>query len=332
MILTGDVGGTKTRLAWCSKQGLRLKIEGERFFNSRDYPSFEAVLEAFLKERRNDLAGACFGIAGPVAEGRSQATNLPWMVDARALERLLGLSRVGLLNDLEAMAYGTQVLPEDAVVVLNSGQGHARGSIGILAAGTGLGEAALIWNGEGFTAMASEGGHADFAPRNELEFGLLQFLSRQHGHVSYERVLSGPGKIQIYEYLKQAGLGEEPGWLAHELSKADPSPVISEMALNGKSKLCAKALELFVSIYGAEAGNLALKVLARGGIYLGGGIAPSILPLLRSGVFMKAFTDKGRFEGLLRKIPVRVILDERASLYGAAHHVLTGCGITQRES
>lgn len=323
MILTGDVGGTKTKLAWCISQGSRLKVEGERSFKSQDYPSLEAILEEFLKGHSNGVEGACFGIAGPVVGDRSQTTNLPWVVDAKVLGRFLKPARVGLLNDLEAMAYGTQVLPENAIEVLNAGQAQPRGPIGILAAGTGLGEAALFWNGEGYQAMASEGGHADFAPRNDLEIGLLQFLSKQFGHVSYERVLSGPGKVQIYEYLKQADCGEEPDWLTKELSKGDPSPLISEMALNGKSKLCASALELFVSIYGAEAGNLALKVLARGGIYLGGGIAPSILPLLRSGIFMKAFTDKGRFKGLLEKIPVCVILDERAPLYGAAHYALT---------
>ena len=197
-----------------------------------------------------------------------------------------------------------------------------QGAIAVIAAGTGLGEAALMWNGRRYQAVASEGGHADFAPRNELEIELLRYLAKQFGHVSYERILSGPGKVSLYQFLRERRHGEEPPWLTALLAGGDPSPVISEMALNGRSELCAQALRLFVSIYGAEAGNLALKYLARGGVYVGGGIAPTILPLLQDGAFTRAFADKGRLSALLSDIPIRVILEERTALFGAAYYGL----------
>jgi len=320
MILAGDIGGTKTNLAWCTSRDGRVTLISQRSFASQQYPGLEAILEDFLREHAGDLTGACFGIAGPVVDGRAHPTNLPWLVDVRALQRTLGLKAVGLINDLEATAYGIQALPEEAFAVLNAGDPQPHGTIAVIAAGTGLGEAALIWNDLRYQAVASEGGHADFAPRNELEMELLRYLTRQFGHVSYERLLSGPGKVSIYQFLKETGRGEEPAWLTQVLAHGDPSPVISEMALNGRSELCVKALKLFTSIYGAEAGNLALKYLARGGVYLGGGIAPKMLPLLQDGTFMQAFADKGRLSELLSRIPVRVILEERTALYGAAFY------------
>ncbi|PIQ83669.1 MAG: glucokinase [Candidatus Omnitrophica bacterium CG11_big_fil_rev_8_21_14_0_20_63_9] len=320
MILAGDVGGTKTNLALCTSHDGRVTPISQRSFPSQQYPGLETILEEFLESHTRDLTGACFGIAGPVVDGRSHPTNLPWLVDVRVLQRTLGLDSVELINDLEATAYGVQTLPEEAFTVLNAGDPQPHGTLAIIAAGTGLGEAALIWNGHRYQAIASEGGHADFAPRNELEMELLRYLVKQFGHASYERLLSGPGKVSIYQFLKETGHGEEPAWLTEVLAHGDPSPVISEMALNGRSELCVKALKLFTSIYGAEAGNLALKYLARGGVYLGGGIAPKMLPLLQDGTFMQAFMDKGRLAVLLSRIPVRVILEERTALYGAASY------------
>ncbi len=320
MILAGDIGGTKTNLGWFEMRAGRLTAQGERRFPSQQYASLEAILEEFIQGHERDTTGACFGIAGPVAEGRSQTTNLPWVVDATVLQRTLKLGHVGLINDLEATAYGTQTLPEEAFEVLNAGRSKPHGTMAVIAAGTGLGEAALIWDGRQYRAMASEGGHADYAPRNELEIELFRYLSKRFGRVSYERVLSGPGKVNVYQFLKETGRGDEPPWLTALLADGDPCPVISEMALNGRSQLCAEALDLFVSIYGAEAGNLALKTLALGGVYVGGGIAPKILQKLRDGAFMKAFTDKGRLAAVLSQIPVRVILEERTALFGAAHY------------
>jgi glucokinase len=320
VVLAGDVGGTKTNLALFTNQAGRLQPIAQRSFPSRQASGLEAILKEFLQGDTVRLAGACFGLAGPVVDGRCQATNLPWVVDANSLQRALGCNAVGLLNDLEATAYGIQTLAPEACVVLNAGHPQPRGAIAVIAAGTGLGEAALIWDGSRYRAVASEGGHTDFAPRNELEIELLRDLGKQFGHVSYERIVSGPGKVGVYQFLRETGRGAEPEWLAGLLRAGDPSPVISEMALNGRSELCAHALKLFVSIYGAEAGNLALKYLARGGVYVGGGIAPTILPMLQDGTFMRAFADKGRFSALLSDIPVRVILEERTALFGAAHY------------
>ena len=323
MILAGDVGGTKTQVALFRRSGAKLRLVAHRSVRSRRYPGLGAIVKEFLTRARVRPVRACFGVAGPVLNDRSQATNLPWVIDARTLTRTLGLRAVSLINDLEAMAYGALTLPPSAFAVLKRGAAQPHGAIAVIAAGTGLGEAALIWDGRRYRAVPSEGGHADFAPRNELEVALLRSLAKRFGHVSYERILSGPGKVAIYRFLKTSGRGTESARVAAQLAaEDDPSPLISELALSGRSALCAKTLDLFVSIYGAEAGNVALKVLARGGVYIGGGIAPSILPKLKSGAFIRAFTDKGRLKPLLSRIPVRVILEEKAALYGAAHYAL----------
>lgn len=326
MILAGDIGGTKTHIGSFAAVGGKLKLAAEQSFPSSSYPGLEAIIERFLAVHPGRITSACFGIAGPVEQGRCQTTNIPWIVDAKSLRRALGVEVVWLINDLEAMAYGLLTLPSSAFATLNAGQPQPHGMIAVIAAGTGLGEAILVWNGERYQAVASEGGHTDFAPRNALEIELLQYLLKQFNHVSYERILSGPGKVSVYQFLKDAGYGKEPAWLIALLAKGDPSPVISEMALNGRSELCVKALTLFVSIYGAEAGNLALKCLARGGVYVGGGIAPTILPLLKDGTFLQAFSDKGRMASLLSRLPVRVVLEPRAPLFGAAHYATMRSG------
>lgn len=320
MILAGDVGGTTTRLGCFPVEDEACVPVAQCNVPTRNYPALEAILEEFLSGRAVQLRGVCLGVAAPVVEGRTQPVNLPWVVETQALQRLLGLEAVWLINDMEATAYGTQVLSEGASAVLQSGQPAPRGNLVVIAPGTSLGEATLIWDAQGYRAIASEGGHADYAPRSATELALYASLAKTVGHVSYARVLSGPGLHTIYQFLKAEGVGEEPPWLADQLLNRDPSECISAAALEGRSRLCAQAVDLFVSILGAEAGNLALRSMARGGVYVGGGIAPRILEKLRDGTFLKAFVDKGRLKPLLSTIPVRVILEEQAALYGAASH------------
>jgi glucokinase len=327
IILAGDIGGTKTLLALFSKEKEGMSPLREEVFPSRHYHDFGDVLKEFLKEEHGPIERACFGVAGPVLGGRCETTNLPWVVDAGEISRDFGIASVTLLNDLEATAYGTMTLTEKDYFILNEGEkqgahpeGEGRGNRAIISAGTGLGEAIIFWNGSRYEPSASEGGHADFAPRNHLQVQLLEYLWKQYPSISYERVLSGPGLLNIYHFLRESGQGAEPPWLSKRLSTEDPSAVISETALNGTADLCVKALDLFVSIYGAEAGNLALKALATGGIYVGGGIAPKILQKLRDGTFIKTFIDKGRFSSFMSRIPVWVLLDEKTALRGAAYY------------
>jgi glucokinase len=322
MLLAGDIGGTKVHLSLLRIEKDTAQRVRSRRFESRRYPSLEAVLSEFLGPHPPRISRACFGVAGPVVEGRCQTPNLPWSLDEGLLRGVLRTSRVRLLNDLEAMAYGVLALGPRDLAVLHPGK-NRRGNAAVLAAGTGLGQSCLLWDGARYHPQASEGGHADFAPRNALERGLHEHLERAYGHVSYERVLSGPGLHAIYLYLRDTGHGPEPRWLAERMARADPSAVVSEVALAGRSALCRRALELFVSVYGAEAGNLALRHLALGGIYLGGGIAPKILPALRWGPFLKAFLAKGRLRPLLEEIPVRVILSPKTALWGAERFAAT---------
>ena len=317
MILAGDIGGTKTILAFLfsdKKQTLRL----EKTYQSQAYPNLEAVIEDFMKGREESVSSACFAVAGPIVDGRCEATNLPWVVDAQRLKDAFGFNSVSLLNDLEATALGALYLEDQEIRVLNRGEADSRGNMAVIAAGTGLGEAGLFWDGSRYRPIASEGGHSDFAPRNPIEIQLLEYLLKKFRTVSYERVLSGPGLFDIHQFLKESGHGDEPAWVTERLKKEDPSAVIAEVGLSGKVSLCMKSMELFVSLYGAEAGNLALKFMATGGVYIGGGIAPKILDKLVDGTFLKAFTDKGRFASLMRRIPVKVILNPKTALRGAA--------------
>jgi glucokinase len=253
-----------------------------------------------------------------VVDGRCVTTNLPWQLDEGVLARAIPAPRVRLLNDLEAAAHGVLTLPPDKVEPLQAGKAR-KGNMVLIAAGTGLGEAILVWDGARHLVIASEGGHADFAPRNDLEVDLLRFLQKEFGHVSYERVLSGPGLYNIYRFLRDTGHALEPQWLGDRLRSGDPSAVVSEVGLAGGHPLCTTALDLFVSIYGAEAGNLALKALAVGGVFIGGGIAPKISAKLADGSLLAAFSDKGRYRDLMGSIPVHLVLDPRAPLLGAAH-------------
>jgi glucokinase len=320
MILAGDIGGTNTRLALIEAKNGGMQILFEKTFPSRERTSLEATLVEFLSLQNCDLTRASFGIAGPVRNGRCEATNLPWVVDSKTVAKQLRLKRVGLINDLVANAYGIALLESKDFVILNKGARDAKGNRAIISAGTGLGEAGMYWDGEVHRPFPSEGGHTDFAPRNHLEIELLNYSMSHYRRVSYERLVSGPGLVHVYQFLRDTGKGEEPPWLADQMRHGDPAPIISQLALDGKSPLCRQALELFVSLYGAEAGNLALKLMATGGVYLGGGIAPKIISKLREPAFMNAFTAKGRMRPLLQDIPVRVIMNPKTALLGAARH------------
>ncbi len=341
MILAGDIGGTKTILALFDWKTERVEPARERTFASADFKSFEEILEEFLKPpaKTPDSTGekpapenseatepaevppieaACFGVAGPVIENRSRTTNLPWVVDGTELAARFKIQTVHLLNDLEATAYGLLVLRPDESEVLNVGAPPpTKGAMALLAAGTGLGEAILFWDGVRYRPMPSEGGHADFAPNSDIEIELLRYLRASYLHVSYERVLSGSGLHAIYEFLRDTKKNE-PTWLAEKLKIGDPAAVIAEAGLKGQAEIANQALDLFASIYGAEAGNLALKALALDSVYIGGGIAPKLLAKLKDGAFMKGFTNKGRYKRLLSAVPVRVIMNQKTALLGAA--------------
>jgi glucokinase len=318
MILAGDIGATNSRLAFFEGTPDQLRSSDVEIFPSADFAGLADMVRKFLEMHKQPVEAACFGLPGAVVNGRVEATNLPWVVDSRQISSELGFSKVQLLNDLYANAHGIALLAESDLVVLNSGLTQASGNRALLSAGTGLGEAGLIADPQGaYHPFPSEGGHADFAPRNDLEMELLRYLLGRFEHVSYERVLSGPGLNNLYQFLRDTGRGQEPGWLAEQMAQGDPPAVISKSALEGTSEICVQALDIFVSVYGAEAGNLALKMFATGGVYVGGGIAPKIIRKLSSTVFMKSFTAKGRSSGLLKEIPVRVITNDKTALLGA---------------
>ncbi len=325
MYLAGDLGGTKTVLALFERQGDDLSPVRESTFPSREFATFDEVLGAFFKERTEPaLRSSCFGVAGTVVDGRCKMTTDPpgWVLDERALAETLSISRVKLLNDLEAMAFGMLHLRPEELIPLNPGAVTGRkGNVGVIAAGTGLGEALLYWDGQAYHPIASEGGHGDFGPRTDLEVALMRHLRAKFGfHVSYERVLSGPGFSNIYGFLRDRGEVPESPEVAEKLKTGDPNATISELGLAGSDPLCAATVDLFCDIYGAEAGNLALRAVAIGGVFLGGGIAPKVLPALRKGGFLPNFIAKGRFADFLKQIDVRVALNPAAPLLGAAHY------------
>jgi glucokinase len=319
MLIAGDIGGTKTLLALYVPEAGPRKPVAQAEFHSADYPSLDDVVRAFVAQVNLPVEAACFDVAGPVISGRARLTNLPWVLDEGMMQQSLGLKRVTLLNDLKAVAYAIPHLGPDDVHTINDGRADPHGPLAVIAPGTGLGEAFLIWNGNEYVACSSEGGHADFAPTNETQAALWQHVFHRYGHVAYERVCSGSGLPNIYDFLRDSGHAPEPPEFAGALASApDPTPVIVQAALEDPANaLCAATLDLFVSILGAEAGNLALKVLATGGLYLGGGIPPRIGSRLDDGRFMQAFVSKGRFTDLLAKIPVKLITTQ-AALFGAA--------------
>lgn len=319
MILAGDVGGSKTALALFDDQ---LRPVREEVFPSQEHASLEMVLENFLRQPAPALVGACFAAAGPVEAGVVETTNVPWRIETRSLSRLLGSIPVWLINDLQATALGILTLPDSSFALLQPGRPPAgRSTIAVIAPGTGLGEAVLVADRGGHRALPSEGGHADFAPGTDVEIELWRLLRERHGgHVSYERVLSGDGIGDLYDFSR-ARIGEpEPAWLAREMAAGDRNAAISRAALDRKDAACVDALDLFAAVLGAEAGNLALRTLAVGGVVIGGGIAPHIVPLLQAGGLIERFNRKGRFAEWNRKVTVRVTLDPRAALFGAAAH------------
>jgi glucokinase len=321
LVLAGDIGGTKINLALFSLHGGRLRSEVFQTCPSKRYSGLIPVLKEFLDANARSIDAASFGIAGPVVDGKVKTPNLPWLIDTAEVRQALKLEAVTLLNDLEATAYGISTLEDDEFYPLNEGTLRHSGSKALIAAGTGLGQAILYDDGRHFRPLASEGGHADFAPRNDLEIELLRYLIGRFAHVSYERVLSGPGLFNIYRFLKEARGMEEPRWLSDRLAAAEDASVeISKAGLGGEAEICIKALDLFVSIYGAEAGNLALRGKAVRGLYVGGGIAPKILAKLKDGTFMGAFVDKGRYHDFVAAIPVQVVLNDQSALRGAAYH------------
>jgi glucokinase len=318
MILAGDIGGTHSRLAFYEVTNGHFRLVSSSVFPSWQYASLDEIAIKFVQTMNERPDAACFGVAGPVRNGRVEATNLPWIIDASKLATELHLAKAMLINDLEASAWGISSLDAADVVALNEGKGAPTGNQAVVAAGTGLGEAILYWDDKKYRISATEGGHSDFAPRNDLEIEMLKYLLNRYGRVSNERILSGPGLVNVFEFLRDSGRGVQPAWLANEMASSDPAAAISNSALSGTCPLSEHALELFVSVYGAEAGNLALKSMALGGVYIAGGIAPKILPKLTGTTFLKAFVDKGRMRGLMETMPVKIITNDRLALLGAA--------------
>jgi glucokinase len=320
IVLGGDIGGTNTRLGLFEIQQGRLSTRSLRTFPSKEYDHLDVIVAEFIAQCECSWDAACLAVAGPVHEGRVATTNLPWLVDATALALQLRLPQVGLINDLEAIGYGIPQLQASDLVTLAEGPPGATGNQAIIAAGTGLGQAGCFWDGQRLKPYACEGGHADFAPRNELEIDLLRHMLRKFPRVSYERVLSGAGLFDLYVFLHRSERGDEPAPLTETIYQQAHPAVIVRAALDGRSQRCALALDLFVSLYGAEAGNLALKAMARGGVYVAGGIAPRIVDWMKRGGFMHAFLDKGRMQPLLESMPVHVVTNGNVGLLGAARY------------
>jgi glucokinase len=318
MILAGDIGGTHARLAFFDVVDGRFNLVSASIFPSREYTGLDEIVAKFVSTANLHADTACFGIAGPVRNGRVEASNLPWIIESKRLADELKISQAVLINDLEANAWGIPALDAKDVVALNQVKGLPLGNQAVIAAGTGLGQAGMYWDGHKHHVFACEGGHTDFAPRNQLEVELFNYLSARFGHVSYERIISGPGLVNVFNFLRDTGRGTPAQWLVDQMTQSDPAAAISRAANDGKCALCEQAVDLFTSIYGAEAGNLALKIMATGGVYLGGGIAPKMLAKLSGPLFMQAFISKGRMQALLESMPVRVITNDRIALLGAA--------------
>lgn len=321
MLLAGDIGGTKTVLALFALQADGLESHYEATFWNRDYTSLEAVVSDFLVGVTASISSACFGVAGPVVQGRAEITNLPWVISAADIQARFDFPQVFLLNDLEAIANAVSYLTADDLVTLNAGLPEPHGAIAVIAPGTGLGEAFLVWNGRTYQAHPSEGGHVSFGPTNPTQIELLAHMLERYDHVSVERVCSGSGIPNLYDCLKQSGRYVEPEWLREALATAvDPTPIIVKAALENHEAISVATLDLFLDILADEASNLALKVLSTGGVYLGGGIPPRILPQLQQSRFLEVFNNKGRFSDLMRKMPVHVIRNPKSALYGAAYY------------
>jgi glucokinase len=318
LILSGDIGGTNTRLALINADQGRIELLRETIFSSNEFSGLLEIARLFIADHQISVDRACFGIAGPIHGRTCETTNLPWRVDADELQTALDISQVDLLNDLEAIAWGLPAMTSDQLYTLHSGTGDGIGNRLVIAAGTGLGQAGLFWDGADHHPFASEGGHADFAPGNEIEFQLLRYLQQRYDHVSWERIVSGQGLSNIYNFLLQHNDQQTPDWLAQQFQTGDKSAAISRAAMDSQDAICQEALAMFIRLYAAEAGNHALKMMAKGGVYLAGGIPPKIIEWLKRPQFMQTFLAKGRMSELMASMPVRVILDDRCGLYGPA--------------
>jgi len=322
MILAGDIGATHSRLAAFETQGNRLQCAVEKIYSSQEHNGLAEIVAHFTRTEGIPAQAACFGVAGPVRGGRSKISNLPWVIDSRELAAQLKLPRVGLINDLEAFAYGIDALDSADLVVLSEGAPDAEGNTAVISAGSGLGEAGLYWDGYRHHPFACEGGHTDFAPKNDVETALLQYLMKKFDHVSYERILSGPGIKNVYDFLKETGREEEPAWLTEQMATTHDAPaLISELALANRAAICERTLAIFVSVFGAEAGNCALKFMSTGGIFVAG-IAAKIVSKMKEAAFMDAFLNKGRMKALLDGVPVKIVLNDDSGLIGAARYTL----------
>jgi glucokinase len=324
IILAGDIGGTKSNIATFSLVGNSLSLVRAQKYSSAGYPGLGAIIREYLGSSEVHFLAACFGVPGPVHEGRAKPTNLSWGVDAAELAEEFKIPHVSVLNDLEANAYGISQLQAADFAVVQEGAPQATGNRCVVSPGTGLGEAGLFWDGKRHHVWACEGGHTDFGPRSALEIALLEHLQKQFGHVSPERIVSGMGIENIYKFLRDTGRGKELPAVAREMKTVDPNVVISKYADSGDCPMCSQTLEIFVGCLGAEASNMALKAMATGGVYLGGGIPAKMLSRIQSVGFLHAFCDKGRLSSLMESIPVRVILNDQAALLGAAHYALEG--------
>lgn len=323
MILAGEIGATRTRLAAFEKEGSRLHLVVEKTYLSHEHEGLSEIIAAFIKAEGIAVHQACFGVAGPVRRGRSKISNLPWVIDSRDLAKQLKLDSVGMINDLEAYAYGIDGLGAKDFVTLNEGSEDAEGNRAVISARTGLGVAGLYWDGFRHHPFACEGGHSDFAPRNALEMEMLAYLQKKYGRISYERILSGPGIKNIYDFLRDERKADEPPWLKDQIAAAqDPPALISKLAQEGKAAICDQTLSLFVSIYGAETGNCALNFLSTGGIFIGGSVAAKNVAKMKEPIFMESFLDKGRMADLLREMPVTIVLNDDSGLIGAARYTL----------
>jgi len=318
-VLAVDIGGTKTHLGLYVRGKKRPRLKIIRTFVSRDVPDVETALERFLESVSVPVSGVCIGVAGPVMNGRAHGTNLPWYISENRIRKRFGWRRVRLINDLTATAVAVPLLSQGETLPLNKTKVRKKGNRVLVAPGTGLGTALIVCENGRYIPVASEGGHADFSPNTETESELWRYLHRRFGHVSVERVLTGSGLYNIYQWLAAFRRYRTPEWLRQRLKQMDPARAITECALDDRDPLCVDSLNMFVSIFGAVAGNLALTGMATGGVYLGGGIPPKILPVLKKRIFMDAFVNKGRLKSVMQGIGVRVILNDKAALLGAAH-------------
>jgi glucokinase len=323
MILAGDIGGTRTLLAAFDVEGSKLTRVAEKAYPSQQHGGLAEIVASFVKTEGIPVHSACFGVAGPVRGGRSKISNLPWTIDSRELAQQLRLESVGLINDLEAYAYGVDTLESKDLVTLNAGLDDAEGNRAVISARTGLGVAGLYWDGFRHHPFACEGGHTDFAPRNDLEIELFRYVLKKHGHVSTERILSGPGIKTIYEFLRDTKKAEEPGWLKEQMDKATDSPaLIAKTAQEKKAPICEQTMSIFVGVYGAKTGDCALSFMSTGGIFICGIIAARNLSRMQEPAFMEAFLSKGRMRELLEDMPVKVVLNDDCGLMGAARYTL----------